>query len=316
MVGDLRVTPFEGPAAARASARRGGARGLGGRGGGRGLLRGGLRRGGVGGRRLRGGLGRRLGRRSRSGVSAGIVAVTSGAAVSAGAVRDHRGRALGRARRLRILRGRGRAEDGGEDRRSGQRDDEDAAHHRARRRLEVGGKGALRVHVEGEWRGLKRRNAAGLPLRVGMRGVLLESIAGFWRWGSDPIRRQAQSLVEVEVPRYVPFAACSSCVRATLDDAETIVETVQLGFASFRAWAGPAFDPPPAALELAADPRGARAALDLGAAGALGRRAGRPRGGHPGARARGAAAGHPGPGPPVDAVRAPAVVGQRARRGG
>ena len=38
--------------------------------------------------------------------------------------------------------------------------------------------------------------------------------------------------------------------RATLEDAETIAETVQLGFASFRAWAGPAFDPPPAALEL------------------------------------------------------------------
>jgi GNAT superfamily N-acetyltransferase len=38
--------------------------------------------------------------------------------------------------------------------------------------------------------------------------------------------------------------------EATLEDAETIAETVQLGFASFRAWAGPAFDPPPAALEL------------------------------------------------------------------
>ena len=38
--------------------------------------------------------------------------------------------------------------------------------------------------------------------------------------------------------------------RATLDDAETIAETVQLGFASFRPWAGPAFDPPSLALEL------------------------------------------------------------------
>ena len=38
--------------------------------------------------------------------------------------------------------------------------------------------------------------------------------------------------------------------RATVEDAEAIAETAQLGFASFRAWAGPAYDPPPAALEL------------------------------------------------------------------
>ena len=37
---------------------------------------------------------------------------------------------------------------------------------------------------------------------------------------------------------------------ATVEDAEAIAETVQLGFDSFRAWAGPDFDPPPAALEL------------------------------------------------------------------
>ena len=37
---------------------------------------------------------------------------------------------------------------------------------------------------------------------------------------------------------------------ATPEDAETIAETVSIGFASFRAWAGPAFEPPPAALEL------------------------------------------------------------------
>jgi GNAT superfamily N-acetyltransferase len=37
---------------------------------------------------------------------------------------------------------------------------------------------------------------------------------------------------------------------ATVEDAETIAETVRLGFASFRAWAGPAYDPPPVALEL------------------------------------------------------------------
>ena len=37
---------------------------------------------------------------------------------------------------------------------------------------------------------------------------------------------------------------------ATADDAETIAETVQIGFASFRAWAGPAFDPPPASMDL------------------------------------------------------------------
>ena len=38
--------------------------------------------------------------------------------------------------------------------------------------------------------------------------------------------------------------------RATLDDAEIMLETMQIGFASFRAWAGPSFDPPSAALEL------------------------------------------------------------------
>jgi GNAT superfamily N-acetyltransferase len=38
--------------------------------------------------------------------------------------------------------------------------------------------------------------------------------------------------------------------RATVEDAEAIAETAHLGFASFRAWAGPAYDPPPAALEL------------------------------------------------------------------
>ena len=37
--------------------------------------------------------------------------------------------------------------------------------------------------------------------------------------------------------------------RAVPDDAETLAETVQLGFASFRAWAGPSFDPPPPLLE-------------------------------------------------------------------
>jgi len=37
---------------------------------------------------------------------------------------------------------------------------------------------------------------------------------------------------------------------ATVEDAEAIAETVQLGFDSFRAWAGPDFDPPPATLEL------------------------------------------------------------------
>jgi GNAT superfamily N-acetyltransferase len=39
--------------------------------------------------------------------------------------------------------------------------------------------------------------------------------------------------------------------RAGLEDADAITETVELGFASFRAWAGPAFDPPVRALELA-----------------------------------------------------------------
>ena len=38
--------------------------------------------------------------------------------------------------------------------------------------------------------------------------------------------------------------------RARGEDAETIAETVHLGFASFRDWAGPSFDPPPLALEL------------------------------------------------------------------
>jgi GNAT superfamily N-acetyltransferase len=39
--------------------------------------------------------------------------------------------------------------------------------------------------------------------------------------------------------------------RATVEDAATIAETVQLGFASFRAWAGPSFDPPPVVFEQA-----------------------------------------------------------------
>ena len=34
-------------------------------------------------------------------------------------------------------------------------------------------------------------------------------------------------------------------------DAETLAETVRLGFATFREWAGPAFDPPPDTLEAA-----------------------------------------------------------------
>ena len=37
--------------------------------------------------------------------------------------------------------------------------------------------------------------------------------------------------------------------QAGPEDAETLAETVRLGFASFRAWAGPEFDPPPATLE-------------------------------------------------------------------
>ena len=37
--------------------------------------------------------------------------------------------------------------------------------------------------------------------------------------------------------------------RAGPDDAETLAETVRLGFASFRAWAGAEFDPPPTTLE-------------------------------------------------------------------
>ena len=37
---------------------------------------------------------------------------------------------------------------------------------------------------------------------------------------------------------------------ARIEDAEAIAETVRLGFDSFGAWAGPAFDPPPAAMEL------------------------------------------------------------------
>ena len=37
---------------------------------------------------------------------------------------------------------------------------------------------------------------------------------------------------------------------ARVEDAEAIAETVWLGFDSFRAWAGPTFDPPPEAMEL------------------------------------------------------------------
>lgn len=39
--------------------------------------------------------------------------------------------------------------------------------------------------------------------------------------------------------------------RAGVEDAETIYETVHLGFISFRAWAGPDYDPPLQAMELA-----------------------------------------------------------------
>ena len=47
------------------------------------------------------------------------------------------------------------------------------------------------------------------------------------------------------------YHACVFELRpATLDDAEIMLETIQIGFASFRAWAGPGFDPPPAAIEL------------------------------------------------------------------
>jgi len=35
------------------------------------------------------------------------------------------------------------------------------------------------------------------------------------------------------------------------EDAETLAETVRLGFDSFRGWAGPSFDPPPDTLEAA-----------------------------------------------------------------
>jgi GNAT superfamily N-acetyltransferase len=38
--------------------------------------------------------------------------------------------------------------------------------------------------------------------------------------------------------------------RARIEDARTVAETVRLGFASFRGWAGPSFDPPPDALGL------------------------------------------------------------------
>ena len=37
--------------------------------------------------------------------------------------------------------------------------------------------------------------------------------------------------------------------RAVPDDAETLAETVRLGFASFHAWAGPEYDPPPSTME-------------------------------------------------------------------
>ena len=39
--------------------------------------------------------------------------------------------------------------------------------------------------------------------------------------------------------------------RAGVEDAESIYETVQIGFRSFRAWAGLDYDPPPGSMELA-----------------------------------------------------------------
>jgi GNAT superfamily N-acetyltransferase len=38
--------------------------------------------------------------------------------------------------------------------------------------------------------------------------------------------------------------------RAGVEDAETIHDTVEIGFRSFRAWAGRQYDPPPQAMEL------------------------------------------------------------------
>ena len=43
---------------------------------------------------------------------------------------------------------------------------------------------------------------------------------------------------------------CSSSAERAWRTPRRVAETVRLGFASFRAWAGPAFDPPPHALEL------------------------------------------------------------------
>ena len=37
---------------------------------------------------------------------------------------------------------------------------------------------------------------------------------------------------------------------AAVDDAEIMLETMRIGFASFQAWAGPEFDPPPSMIEL------------------------------------------------------------------
>ena len=37
--------------------------------------------------------------------------------------------------------------------------------------------------------------------------------------------------------------------QAGPEDAESLVETVRLGFASFRSWAGPGYDPPPPTME-------------------------------------------------------------------
>jgi len=50
--------------------------------------------------------------------------------------------------------------------------------------------------------------------------------------------------------RYVPSVTVFDFRSARIEDAETVAETVRLGFDSFRAWAEPSYDPPPHALEL------------------------------------------------------------------
>ena len=100
---------------------------------------------------------------------------------------------------------------------------------------------------------------------------------------------------------------------AVPDDAAALAGTTRLGFESYRAWAPEGWRAAAAQPRDPLDPRAAARGHHLVRDGARPRRrAGRPRRHHPRRRARAPARAHSRPRAPVDAVRAPALVGERA----